>query len=631
MLKHIIWHNLCSVIYRVSFRKRTNSNIQQTYVKIISMANKTSKILRIILIGALIVIAIIIAVFATIGLPESLKSSSLISEYISPEKKSESSPNENTITSQPEEKTEKVVPEIGDEQIATFQYDISDGIILLSLADGYYKHLFAFHPESIPLSRITNTQGDDINPEFSPDGNYIAYASNRNGQWDIFILDIKRGNEIQLTDSLEYDGSPTWSPDGQWIAYESYVNYNLEIFLLSTIDRDQSPVQLTNNQDSDHSPKWSPLTSKIVFVSDRSGNNEIWLVEIGDTENRFTNISNNPNEQDLFPAWSHDGQYIAWSSVYERNRSIFYIDTNSDDYKTKRAGTGNRPLWSPDDNAILSEINFPNSNGLTIYSSDDGQILLPLTYLQSKTFGIDWKSGEVSSGLIKYIIEHNEHYVLPKLWENKDIDNTVSAIGREKLAQLPDTSAPYPFLHNDVDDSFLNLRTYVSEIVGWDFLQNLENAYIPITEPLKPGMENDWLLTGRAFAFNILPLDAGWVKIIREDVFGETYWRVYLKTRYQDGTQGQPLRYTPWDMSARYEGDTISYEQGGKLESVPSGYWIDFTEIASRFGWKRLPAQNDWRTYFPSTRFNHYVFVEGSNWYDALLEIYPEEIIGDQN
>ena len=202
-----------------------------------------------------------------------------------------------------------------------------------------------------------------------------------------------------------------------------------------------------------------------------------------------------------------------------------------------------------------------------------------------------------------------------------------SSVGRSKLVQLPDISAPYPFLHDNVYESFLNLRTFIAEKVGWDFMQSLENAYIPITEPPEPGTEIDWLLTGRAFAFNPMPLDAGWIKLIKEDIFGETYWRVYLKTRFQDGSQGQPIRETAWDISARYQGDTISFEQGGEYEPVASGYWVDFTEIASRYGWQRLPAQNNWRSYFPATRFNQFVITENLNWYDALLDIYPEEII----
>ena len=591
------------------------------------MAKKNLKVSVISLLIAFVITGINIAIFVIFGFPDIFNSTPTTSNTPS----SENIANDlSTNIDIPTSSTQDDLPvDESDTEIA-IQYDINDGLILLSLADGFYKHLFVYHPESIPLTRITNSEGDDIDPEFSPDGSQIAYASNKNGQWDIYILEIKTGNETRLTDTPEYDGAPTWSPDGQWIAFESYINYNLEIVLLSTIDLNESPVQLTNNQAADHSPKWSPAARKIAFVSDRSGDNEILLADLDKVDDRFINISNNSATQDLFPAWSPDSQHLAWSSEYEKNRSIFYININSESLNPQRIGTGNRPIWDPSGNAVLCEINYPNSNALTIYSAKNGEVILPLTYLQSKIFGFDWKSKEESGAAIEYLVNSKKPYEGPVLWKNKNSETNKSSVGRSKLVQLPDISAPYPFLHDNVYESFLNLRTFTAEKIGWDFLQSLENAYIPITEPPEPGSENDWLLTGRAFAFNPLPLDAGWIKLIKEDIFGETYWRVYLKTRFQDGSQGQPLREAAWDISARYQGDTISFEQGGAYEPVASGYWVDFTEIALRYGWQRLPAQNNWRSYFPATRFNQFVITENVNWYDALLDIYPEEIINSK-
>ena len=347
------------------------------------MAKKNLKVSIISVLIAFVVTGINIAVFVIFGIPEIFNNSPASSN---------STLNENNIngsTATVDSITSNVLENSfadEDNTEAAIQYKINDGLIILSLADGYFKHLFVYHPESIPLTRVTNSEGDDIDPELSPDGSQIAYASNKNGQWDIYIIDIKTGSETQLTDTPEYDGAPTWSPDSQWIAFESYLNYNLEIVLLSTIDLNQSPVQLTDNQAADHSPKWSPAARKIAFVSDRSGDNEIWLADLDKVDDRFINISNNNATHELFPAWSPDSQYIAWSSEYEKNRSIFYININSEPFNPQRIGTGNRPVWEPSGNAVLCEINYPNSNALTIYSVKNGEVILPLTYLQSKIF-----------------------------------------------------------------------------------------------------------------------------------------------------------------------------------------------------------------------------------------------------
>ena len=118
-----------------------------------------------------------------------------------------------------------------------------------------------------------------------------------------------------------------------------------------------------------------------------------------------------------------------------------------------------------------------------------------------------------------------------------------------------------------------HVRQAVAAEIGWDFLATLENAYVPLTTALNPGDEEDWLYTGRAFAFTPLPVSAGWISIVREDFGIQTYWRVYLRARFQDGSVGMPLCNPPWDFNARYSGDTVAYEQGGALSHAnPTGY-----------------------------------------------------------
>jgi TolB protein len=179
-------------------------------------------------------------------------------------------------------------------------------------------------------------------------------------------------------------------------------------------------------------------------------------------------------------------------------------------------------------------------------------------------------------------------------------------------------------LQDRVDDSFVALKERVARETGWDFLSNLEAAFVPLTSPLSPGKFEDWLYTGRAFSFNSSPYSAGWVTIVREDYGPKTYWRVFLRTRFQDGTQGQPLRSFPWDFSARLSGDPTAYENGGApAVEIPAGYWVDFTDLAATYGWERQPAMSSWKQAFSSTEFNKYVLSEGQDWMSAMLEIYP--------
>ena len=145
----------------------------------------------------------------------------------------------------------------------------AEEIIIFSFEEDGYAHLFAYIPGMNCRSHVSPSgDWDDISPAPSPDGESIAFASNRNGFWDLYLLDLSTGDITQLTDTPEYEGSPTWSPDGSFIAFESYINENLEIVIGSAEDPLDNPIRLTTSPASDHSPAWAPGGRQIAFISD---------------------------------------------------------------------------------------------------------------------------------------------------------------------------------------------------------------------------------------------------------------------------------------------------------------------------------------------------------------------------
>jgi TolB protein len=250
-----------------------------------------------------------------------------------------------------------------------------------------------------------------------------------------------------------------------------------------------------------------------------------------------------------------------------------------------------------------------------VYQVASGNQAYPYILLRGQTDGLDWKTVNIPSRLLE-----NQQQV-------SSSPTPLTSIGRLSLVTLNDVSAPTPKLISITEGAFQALRQQVISETGWDFLASLENAFVPLTQPADPGLQDDWLYTGRAFAVTTQPLNAGWMFLTREDFNGQTYWRVYLKTRFQDGSQGQPFHVLPWDLSARSSGDTQAYEQGGKIGVEPDGYWVDFTELAARFGWERLPSLMNWRNYYPAIRYNVFVLKDGLDWKSAMAQIYPPEAL----
>jgi TolB protein len=497
--------------------------------------------------------------------------------------------------------------------------------MVLSLVDGEYYHLFAFHPQYLPLLRLTDGQTDDINPNVSPDGTRIAFSSRRNGFWDIFILDLKTSQLIQMTDTLEFEGSPTWSPDGQWIAYETYANGNFDIFLADVNHREQKPIPLTDDRYADFSPSWMPGTTgrQIAFVSDRSGEDEIWIARLDDFNERFVNISRDSENEDTHPVWSPDGRFIAWAKKIDGVDNLVIWDSQNSEQSPKPTGTGDWPTWNPTGTALLSRVRQANLTAIASYNTNTGFIDLPLVRLPGPIQGLDWKA----SGLEKTLSERINRAPAnsgPALWTDQLSSKPVQT-GLDGLVMLDGISAPNPTLLDSVDDSFYALREKVAVDTGWDFLNSLEAAFEEKEAPPFPGMGNSWLNTGRGIAINQLPLSSGWMALVREDIGNQTYWRIFLKTREQNGSQGRPMTGKTWDILSRNSGDPIVYENGGKESPPLDGYWVDFTEMAARYGWDRFPALSNWITYYPGARFNLFAFTENLDIYTALGQMYPGE------
>jgi len=497
------------------------------------------------------------------------------------------------------------------------------GVFFLSLEEGGFFHLFAYSPQNLPLTRLTADAWDDITPALSPDGNRLAFSSRRNGFWDLYLLGLGDGEIRRLTDTPEYDAAPSWSPDGAFMAYESYVNGNLEIFLISITDPVQALRQLTQNPAADTSPAWSPLGRQIAFISNRSGEPEVWIADL-DQAGKSINVSNSPKTVEAHPAWSPDGSTLAWAATNpDSGLTGFYIwDTHNPDVPARWAGSGDWPVWQ-DDYDVASRLTAPNQTFLTGYTTS-GAISLPPVLLPGPLYGLSHgTTNTIFPGPFQLAAQVTPAALVIEATNPRP--NIPS--GRFSMADLTNVTALYPRLIELAVEPFQALRAQVLVQTGWDALGNLENAYVPSTAPLDPGLGEDWLYTGRAFTLNPVLIQANMMTVVREDFGQQIYWHIYLQTAAQDGSQGMPLTQVPWDFSARTSSSS-AYENGGQLmNSVPGGYWLDLTTLAVQYGWERMPALTNWRTYYSGARFNELVYPQGLDWRTAMLQLYPSVML----
>ncbi|MCU0485565.1 MAG: serine/threonine-protein kinase [Anaerolineales bacterium] len=148
------------------------------------------------------------------------------------------------------------------------------------------------------LVTVIATENDDFRPDWSPDGQKLAYLSIIDGNFQIFIVDISSKTEpIQIT----FDGQnygPEWSPDGNLIAFSSSRLGHYDIFVMNADGSDQRI--LFQHDGDDFSPSWSPDGEKIVFTSSSSGNLDLVIYDLNNSQLR--QLTHTPGNEEM-PFW----------------------------------------------------------------------------------------------------------------------------------------------------------------------------------------------------------------------------------------------------------------------------------------------------------------------------------------
>jgi TolB protein len=500
-----------------------------------------------------------------------------------------------------------------------------DGLQIASLQEAGFARLFAHQLVGESFVRLTSGNWDDVQPAIESDGDRMAFSSNRNGHWDLFLLDLESGETTQLSNDAIYEGKPSWSSDG-WLAYESYANDDLEINIRPA-DGSLDPIAVSLSDGLDYAPSWRAHTQQIAFISDRGGTPAVWVVNlVMDGPARFTQVVPSARPQNS-PTWSPDGAWLAWSQqdadgawrIYARNMA-------ADDNRVILLGAGEEPKWNADSNVVLATVHTAYETYLTAYALD-GSLALAPELLPGNSFGTAWGSLALPAQLPGKLLAAAQTEPNADWLDALDASYQTSSNSRETVA-LNDVFAPNSQLSETVVEPYAALRARAAQLLGWDALSSLEDAFVALGEPLPPSRQQDWLYTGRAFALRSGLLTAGWMQAVREDFGGQTYWRIYLRTADQGGGMGRPLTALPWNFTARYTGAESSYQAGGRLaDSVPSGYWIDFTALAAQYGFERLPAQSNWRNFYPGALFNEFALTAGLSWEQAMLQLYsPAEV-----
>jgi Tol biopolymer transport system component/DNA-binding winged helix-turn-helix (wHTH) protein len=157
-------------------------------------------------------------------------------------------------------------------------------------------------------AQVTASLGLDADPALSPDGRLLAWSSDASGRSEIFVKEVDRGVERQVTRDGLQNVEPAWSPDGRWIAYRSGLRRG--IWVVAATGGEPRRIAEFGAR-----PAWSPDGRRIAFGASgtvMAARTQIWSVRPDGTDLRPLTTAGTPDGVHQMPKWSPDGSRLAF-------------------------------------------------------------------------------------------------------------------------------------------------------------------------------------------------------------------------------------------------------------------------------------------------------------------------------
>jgi TolB protein len=262
--------------------------------------------------------------------------------------------------------------------------------ILYTGADG---DIHAVNPDGSGDRTLTDDPHYDASPAWSPDGELIAFNSERAGASDTYVMRPDGSSPTKVGDIAGDDGGASWSPDGTKLAVVVYSEAGARVDILDVATG--AATSIVEETGGIGPPEWSPEGDLIVFASGPTDvEADIYVVRSDGTGRKL--LVGGPGAE-VSPSWSPDGsQIVLWSDREGGGLYLMQADGKDlrqiwkNDLELKNADAA----WSPDGEQLawLGQFSGEGNPGTVVFlMNSDGSGMVSLTTQPVSASGISWR------------------------------------------------------------------------------------------------------------------------------------------------------------------------------------------------------------------------------------------------
>jgi TolB protein len=211
--------------------------------------------------------------------------------------------------------------------------------------------IYSMNADGTGVRKLTSAPGFDGFAVSSPDGRAILYDSQdrRPGKAGAYLMNADGSGKRRTP------GAGSWSPDGRKIVFSSDRDGNGEIYVVNVDGSGLNHLSRSPSSE-ERDPQWSPDGKHIAFVTDRDGNREIYVMNAdgSDPRNLTHNAMRDGEDGQYGPLWSPDGRKILFTTNRDRTEEIYVMKADGSGQRrlTRTEGYDTPLTWSPDGRRI---------------------------------------------------------------------------------------------------------------------------------------------------------------------------------------------------------------------------------------------------------------------------------------